>query len=641
MNALLIYNDQLLPNSIKNQFEEDNIGIAVNYKVLKSDLIEPNFNIDKHISNFLLEDEIELKKYDVIFLPYSLSTSNYSEYIGLRMAYHIRLTDEFVNLQTPIVFYGEEEPWELCKVTLNGQILFTQNISTTKKISVESFRKQLNYILEEFNQEKDDKEFLKGFVKRISILPPSSYNSHHSVNNESALLKWSEEIGCDKDIPEVKDNLQTGLYFKYLKALSKIKKTVDENLEDDDIEDDDIEDEDIEDEDIEAEDIEDEDIEAEQAEDNVDLTNEPKILLIDDEAEKGWSKFYERLLADIDLKLTTPKIKYKTDLSQIDVIKKAENAVKNFKKNPSLKDLPHIVLLDLRLHDSDFALALDPKNLTGYRILKRIKKINKGIQVIITTASNKTWNYQALMSGEHRADGYILKNGEDDPKQVLENIKKTIENASQRAGVLIKSFDLIQRLKKTEIDLKLPDSQSFQKSFQLNLNIAFKLLEESSLEDKYRNYCFLQLYQLLENYANLKEIYNFKTNELGNGFKCIIEVNGIKTWKLEHKKLPDYPVYIIKDKKSEKDVATFAKLAFVVAFLKNSDNNCLDSWGYLNNLRNKKVGHKGIEIVTYDDIFKMLYFCIFIFDKTEKSYAPPIDKNQLDELKKMLNSKRI
>ena len=47
------------------------------------------------------------------------------------------------------------------------------------------------------------------------------------------------------------------------------------------------------------------------------------------------------------------------------------------------------------------------KELTGIKILEYIKSLNKGIQVIITTASNKIWNYE----NSSNANGYILKQG--------------------------------------------------------------------------------------------------------------------------------------------------------------------------------------------------------------------------------------
>lgn len=611
MNALLIYNDQLFPNSIKNQFEEDNIGIAVNYKVLKSDLIEPNFNIDKHISNFLMEDEIELKKYDVIFLPYSLSTSNYSEYIGLRMAYHIRLTDEFVNLQTPIVFYGEEEPWELCKVILNGQILFTQNISTTKKISVESFRKQLKYILKEFNQEKDDKEFLKGFVKRITILPPSSYNSHHSVNNESALLKWSEEIGCDKDIPEVKDNLQTGLYFKYLKALSKIKKTVDENLEDEDIED--------------------------EGDDADSLSKESKILLIDDEAEKGWAKFYEAFFKGSSNRFEYLKTDFKNSSNREAIIGVAMNRI----KEAFVGELPDVVLLDLRLHDDDFDENIKPRKFTGFQILQEIKKINKGIQVIITSASNKIWNYEALMNGEFKADGYILKNGEEDVEKTINNMTLIINNSIKKSKPLKIFFEKMSQIQK----YSSRHEEVFSRNVSANLEISFELFEKSFEKAKFKNYSFLQCYLILEEFIKQHSIFEEDSDVIVKANSdeiCVAKKINKKI--ISAIKLTQNGKYEISTQKSNKRIDVNYIVSSLLIFRYGNPNSSVKNWTTVNRTRNTKAGHydktKPDSIINFSEICMLMEFLLYILNDDnindanfKKGLAKRTYEDSLEDLK--------
>ena len=118
--------------------------------------------------DFILnENEIEQKKYDIIFIPYSLSEENYTEFLGLRLAYHIRLTPEFNNIQTPIVFYGLDSTWEINRLSTLGQILFTANIFSTDKISSNNFKKQIDYIntLPSVRQQSDDL-FLKDFAAK-------------------------------------------------------------------------------------------------------------------------------------------------------------------------------------------------------------------------------------------------------------------------------------------------------------------------------------------------------------------------------------------------------------------------------------------------------------------------------------------
>jgi CheY-like chemotaxis protein len=89
---------------------------------------------------------------------------------------------------------------------------------------------------------------------------------------------------------------------------------------------------------------------------------------------------------------------------------------------------PDVVLLDLRLHDSDF-IEDKPKKLTGIELLKSIKEINQGIQVIIFTASEKSLILEeALLYG---ALGYIKK---EHPESYNISIEENIRNLISRVS---------------------------------------------------------------------------------------------------------------------------------------------------------------------------------------------------------------
>src|SRR5690554_3276080 len=144
MNSLLVYNINV-PLSLKYSFEEQ-LGDAVSFEISASDMLSPSFTVDRKISEFLLGEELEQRQYDAIFIPYSLSDENYIEFLGLRMAHHIRLTKEFNNIQTPIIFFGQDDAFEINKLSNFGQILFTRNVYQTKKISISNFTTQIEYI---------------------------------------------------------------------------------------------------------------------------------------------------------------------------------------------------------------------------------------------------------------------------------------------------------------------------------------------------------------------------------------------------------------------------------------------------------------------------------------------------------------
>lgn len=132
--------------------------------------------------------------------------------------------------------------------------------------------------------------------------------------------------------------------------------------------------------------------------------SDSRVLLIDDQAIDGWADIYKRVIfgesrtdsfkvADIG-KLDKPKLIIKEALKQIDEFD------------------PHFVILDLRLIP-----AIDDKNapniseISGIKVLKALKEEYPGLPVLVSSASNKIWSYQKVIS--EGADAYWVKAGVD------------------------------------------------------------------------------------------------------------------------------------------------------------------------------------------------------------------------------------
>ena len=137
MKALLFYNDNIAPQ-LAIDFNSK-LGVAYRFQIGKQELLSPSYTIDEKIDSILI-NELEKCKYDCIFIPYSLSEENYLEFIGLRIAHHIRLTPEFNNIQTPIVFFGNESAFDINRLSEMGRILFSRGVFTTEKTSVLIFK---------------------------------------------------------------------------------------------------------------------------------------------------------------------------------------------------------------------------------------------------------------------------------------------------------------------------------------------------------------------------------------------------------------------------------------------------------------------------------------------------------------------
>jgi len=123
------------------------------------------------------------------------------------------------------------------------------------------------------------------------------------------------------------------------------------------------------------------------------------MLYVDDDAEKGWHEILIKILSDIN------SIEYFDYLGdEIKKISKEEIIQKTL--NKVHQDDIDIVILDFRLHPDDF-INKDIEEITGFKLLKGIKSINPGIQVIFFSATSKIWNFQALeLAG---ANGFIVK----------------------------------------------------------------------------------------------------------------------------------------------------------------------------------------------------------------------------------------
>jgi CheY-like chemotaxis protein len=371
MTPTLFYSEDIanwLP--IKSSFKKGKL--AENY----------NDDLDQIINTYLLENDSE--DINPFILPISLN-GIFFDFSGLIFAHHIRLTRNIKCCDTTIVLYGTLEVEQLLRLTPLARILLTDNVLYFN-ISNFSFEE----IIKSAQEHYTIFDFIR-FIKQIQIDPPSNYEgNHHSADNEFALIQWSKYIGCYNILPnEFKKEFDSRLFLKYLRA----KNTVIEGYTKNQI--------------------------------SISTDGSVNVLLIDDEARKGWKEFYSSLFSN-----SSKKIKFED--SNIDFkVPNISDVINSLVESKVIQFKPDIVLLDLRLLDSDFDNDTSPSELTGLKILEKIKEINKGIQVIITTASNKAWNFN--LAKQKGAYDFIIKDGLEDPKIAITKLCQTIENACKRS----------------------------------------------------------------------------------------------------------------------------------------------------------------------------------------------------------------
>jgi DNA-binding NarL/FixJ family response regulator len=402
-------------------------------------------------------------KYDNIFIPLCFGDV-LSDYNGLRFAMHIRCT-KCINQTSNIYIYGfiginyllENEYFDILK---------------TKNIFLVNFSK-CNF-LESINRKKDFLHIddLPDEIKKINLQVPKNYEDNHSISNEWAIYKWALFLeASDTGIDKISQNINRNLYFKYLKSIfskNEIQRTNIENLK-------------------------------------IKFTDYPKVLYIDDEAMKGWFEVFCKIFQDfnqIDFELFD--IDYHR-ISKDEIVNKAINHI-------VINDID-IVILDFRLHHTDF-INNNLDDVTGLRILKEVKKINPGIQVIIFSATNKIWNLQALLNAG--ADDFIIKESPDNifeasfTKDVIDGFIKTM-NTSVKRKYLKKVFKycnlIISNLSKCEFE----DDTDYE-YFLKDLRKQIQLIKEGCKNINNKNtltidIVFLNCYNFLEKFKHfyLKE----------------------------------------------------------------------------------------------------------------------------------------
>ena len=475
MNALLIHNDNL-PTTLINGFNNH-----LKFDIGQAKILEFDFSFDREVYN-QLNPVFKSKNFNVIFIPYSLSLNNYLELSGLRLALHIRLTQMWNHRYIPIVFIGHETKEQIAKLTDYGGFLFSSGTFSTTKFEYGQLKEQYEWIKNNWKAGLKPilsvKEYYS-FLSRVKITPSASHQSHHGLVNEWAIYRWAKALGNlgedNEELELIDKNVSTDLYFKYLIAINKIA-------------------------DISPGDVQ-----------EIKLKNKGKVLLIDDEANRGWYEIFCNLLYDKSKGMI--EFEYVDDYlfrhkSQEEIIGICKNYIRK------IEGLPDVVILDLRIHPSDFSNG-SIKEMTGFLLLNEIKDINPGIQVIIFSASNKVWNLQALLKAG--ADDFILKEdvvnsvSKDFTNETISNFIYSINKLLGRKflkNLFIKCDFILNKLKLEYIQdehhysLFIKDIISHT---QLLKNSAVSIdLEEPMTVDIF----FLNCYNFLEKFKNyyLKEI---------------------------------------------------------------------------------------------------------------------------------------
>jgi hypothetical protein len=406
-----------------------------------------------------IAEQFSNSEFEGIFIPISFGQT-LSDFNGLRLATNIRCT-ESQNQLKPIFIYSFVEVQFLLENEYFN-ILKTKNvflINYTKK----AFNEAINIEFTPFLKTELSTE-----IKKLNLQTPKNYIDNHSITNEWAIQQWAKTIDCGitDQMEKVLENVKSNIFFKYLKTIHPI-----DNI-------------DI----IPAQEL------------KINYVGKPKVLIIDDEINKGWDEIFVNILYDIN----------KIDVHYLgeDFINQNQEEIIQASIDKINENDIDVVVLDFRLNSSDFEIKKIDE-ITSVKLLKRIKEMNRGIQVIAFSATNKVWNVKQLEIAE--IDGFISKGDPNYNEQQHTNrlIKELIQKFEDTFTLtFLKQFyrdqneikiDLTARKNVNHINV-LP--KRFVEEVLKWLELSNNILIKGKLNDDKIASSFIFKFSILENIAN-------------------------------------------------------------------------------------------------------------------------------------------
>jgi CheY-like chemotaxis protein len=549
--------------------------------------------------------------FDGLIIPDSLDES--VNYLGLELCNRIRLSSNELGDKSYSTFfiYNSKDPQEIYKSQLwqkantTASLFFTEGVFT---FDDNDFGKILIENNSNFNILNKD-NFKDSFLNIIQIKKNPGAGNHsianiwgvirlaEVTNNELLLQKYFESN------PKIAES-QSDLYFKLLLSQNSFSKPISVLGT------------------------------------TINASNK-NILLIDDEANKGWGSVLGSIFQDAILEVI---VKLENE-SQESFIKRAESAALKTKNNLPPWDL---ILLDLRLDENeDMGDNANKfvKEYSGAKLLCQIKELNKGTQVIIFTASNKAWNMRELaLLG---SNGFYVKESPErsiDPEFTLNNYKDFEETVAKCFKLkFLKSIFHKSNLIESILESSEIKNDDFIIRTKRNLLIAFNLFSTSASDERYNNYGYLQLFQIIEDFVQLENVFERADNSsvfcLGEKI-AILEIDTKTTkesarnkkYKSKIKREPD-GTYKLADDTHTGTIDLYFIVSSLLIFRFGLENSKALPWQELNKKRNDSAHFIKNEI-DKEIINKLLDFLIFILnDKNQKVH------NSIDSLKRRFENK--
>jgi CheY-like chemotaxis protein len=571
MNSLLIHNDNL-PLEVLNFFG----GNQLKFDIQSSHVIQYDYTFDNYASDEL-ESVLRQKDFDIIYIVLNLNKNDYLEFTAFSLVHHIRLTDNWNHSHVPIVIFSPLSLEEVTRISDDYDVLYSPGIFFQTEYTVQAIEQMHGFIKESFrvgNKNKlTDGDFQK-YLKTIRIDPPGHFDSQHSIDNELTLYHWSKAIGIENI--EIEKEIETGLYFKSKNLLDKNNKAQIKNSK-----------------------------------------ISGKVLLIDDQWERGWVEFYRQFFKSPDKELSYVEIKKGDDL----------NKIKNATEQKINSFDPDVVLLDLRLTDNDFKKEILIEELSGYLLLEFLNTNFPAIQVIITTASTKASTYEKTIKWAH---SYIQKSVFFGIQEAFDKIYDTLISSIDIASQIKEFIVLVKEIKSV---LKTSDfDDEFKESILGHINLGYEIyiLFLKSKQNRYLDFAFLEFYFIVEALSQNNNVFN--EDVICTVYAGPIEYCIVKNYKKGIKNKPPQGeqalVFNSNFKKGKspvtRNIDTYFKVSALLLYRYGLETSGEKYWTKLNNIR-KNIAHankkeqkeNGVQLdnlVCKDDLIEMLNFNLFLLD---------------------------
>ena len=414
----------------------------------------------KPLNTFELGEKGEKEMFDNIssYIPSNVdaiiidvdSTKTPDACLSYALAIRLSLHEKKTAALAPIIFMSSLTP-EIFKNSPYSTMLQTKGISFESPLYTPT--------AVELIEPLKAKDYRPYFLDLIKVKPNSTEGRHSIANQWGADVLNRIALGGETNNSLIL-NARKSLYFKYVNSLTLNEKIIDDickNVV----------------------------IETETSTMTSIDGSGKRILLIDDEAEKGWSDVLSKMIKNAELQTIHEQV---PDYESLSTESKSMIESNNY----------DLIFLDLRMNGIQEENVISTDEFSGMKILKSIKKKNRGVQVIMFTASSKAWNMKALIDAG--ADGYYIKESPEyafplkysisNTKSFCNNIKKCLERSYLKdiAGK-IKAYK--KELSNSNYDVKFVNQVSVQ------LDVAYTLISTAITQQQFA-FAYISLEQIIE-----------------------------------------------------------------------------------------------------------------------------------------------